>query len=32
MRKVLAGLLGAVLLPLPLMAKDEPTKVAPVRP
>ena len=32
MRKVLAGLLGAVLLPLPLMAKDEPTKVPPGTP
>ena len=32
MRKVFAGLLGAALLPLPLMAKDEPTKVAPGTP
>ncbi len=32
MRKVFAGLLGAVLLPLPLMAKDGPTNVAPGTP
>ena len=32
MRKLVAGLLGAVLLPLPLMAKDEPTKVPPGTP
>lgn len=32
MRRFLTGLLGAALLPLPLMAKDEPTKVAPGTP
>ncbi len=32
MRKLVYGLLGAVLLPLPLMAKDEPTKVPPGTP
>ena len=32
MRKLVTGLLGAVLLPLPLLAKDEPTKVAPGTP
>jgi hypothetical protein len=31
-RKLITGLLGAVLLPLPLMAKDEPTKVPPGTP
>ena len=31
-RKFVTGLLGAVLLPLPLMAKDEPTKVPPGTP
>jgi hypothetical protein len=32
MRKLLCGLLGAALLPLPLLAKDEPTKVPPGTP
>ena len=32
MRKLFCGLLGAALLPLPLMAKDEPTKVPPGTP
>ena len=32
MRKLVSGLLGAVLLPLPLLAKDEPTKVPPGTP
>ena len=32
LRKLISGLLGAALLPLPLMAKDEPTKVPPGTP
>ncbi len=32
MRKLFCGLLGAALLPMPLMAKDEPTKVPPGTP